>query len=88
MIVQTGPMRDMSSPAFRRRSSPLSTASATATAWGTEKQTVALMLMPRHVASSMAPTPASVTGILTIMLGARASKWTAWATIRSALRKY
>ena len=47
MIVQTGPMVEMSLPSRSRRRRPRSTASATATHCGSEKQTVALMLMPR-----------------------------------------
>ena len=70
MMVQTGPMVEISLPSRSRRCSPRSTASATAMHCGREKQTVALMLMPRYVASSMAGIPARVPGILTIMLGA------------------
>ena len=47
MIVQTGPMRLMSRPSASRRRRPRSTASATAIAWGTVNETVALMLTPR-----------------------------------------
>ena len=47
MMVQTGPMVEMSRPSASRRRSPRSTASATATHWGSVKQTVALMLTPR-----------------------------------------
>ena len=54
MMVQTGPMERMSRPSFSRRARPRSTASATAMACGRVKETVALMLMPRYVASSMA----------------------------------
>ena len=64
----------MSWPARSRRRRPRSTASATATHCGSEKHTVALMLMPRYVASSIAGMPAAVTGILTMMLGASAAK--------------
>ena len=74
MIVQTGPMVEMSLPSRSRRRRPRSTASATATHCGSEKQTVALMLMPRAVASSIAGMPAAVTGILTMMFGASAAK--------------
>ena len=41
------------------------------------KLTVALMLMPRYVASSMAAMPACVAAILTIILGASWLKWMA-----------
>ncbi len=47
----------MSFLSFSRRFSPRSTASATAIACGSVKLTVALMLMPRYVASSMACNP-------------------------------
>ena len=47
MIVQTGPIAAVSSPSASRRSSPRSIASATASACGTVKDTVALMLTPR-----------------------------------------
>ena len=47
MIVQTEPISGRSRPSARRRSSPRSMASATATACGTVKETVALMLTPR-----------------------------------------
>ena len=48
----------MSFFSFSRRLSPLSTASATAIACGRVKLTVALMLIPRQVASSIASMPA------------------------------
>ena len=83
MMVQTGPMVLVSSPAASRRFSPRSTASATATHCGSVKETVALMLMPSAVASSIAAIPARVAGIFTIMFGARAWKCCAWR--RSAL---
>ena len=70
MIVHTGPIVAISFPSRSRRFRPRSTASATATHCGRVKHTVALMLMPRYVASSMAGIPARVTGIFTIMLGA------------------
>ena len=73
MIVQTGPMVEMSCPPASRRCRPRSTASATARHCGTVNDTVALMLIPRAVASSIASMPARVAGILTIMLGASAS---------------
>ena len=47
MIVQTDPMVLMSLPSFSRRFRPRSNASATATHCGSEKETVALMLIPR-----------------------------------------
>ena len=47
MMVQTGPIGAMSLPSRSRRCRPRSTASATATHCGSEKHTVALMLMPR-----------------------------------------
>ncbi len=46
MMVQTGPMERISRPSFSRRARPRSTASATASACGRVKETVALMLMP------------------------------------------
>ena len=82
MIVQTGPMPLTSWPAASRRRSPRSTASPTASAWGTVKETVALMLIPRAVTSSIAAIPADVAGILTMMFGARPSKCTACSTSR------
>ncbi len=72
MMVQTGPIVAIVFPSRSRRLSPRSTASATAMHCGSVKQTVALMLTPRYVASSIAGIPARVTGILTIMLGASA----------------
>ena len=62
MIVHTGPIVVMSPPSRSRRSRPRSTASATASACGTLKDTVALMLIPRAVASSIAQIPASSPG--------------------------
>jgi len=53
-MVQTGPIVRISSPSFSRRARPRSTASATAMACGKVKETVALMLTPRYVHSSMA----------------------------------
>ena len=53
---------------------------------GSVKQTVALMLTPRYVASSMAGMPAAVAGIFTIMLGASPAKATAFSTIASVFR--
>jgi hypothetical protein len=58
MIVHTEPIEPMSLPSRSRRRRPRSKASATSRHWGREKQTVALMLMPRYVASSMAGIPA------------------------------
>ena len=49
-------------------------------------ETVALMLTPRKVASSIASTPALVAGIFTIILGARLLKSTACSTNAFALR--
>ena len=46
MIVQTGPICEISSPSASRRLSPRSTASATAIVCATEKDTVALILTP------------------------------------------
>ena len=46
MSVHTGVMRDTSLPSASRRRSARSTASPTASAWGTVKLTVALMEMP------------------------------------------
>ena len=86
MSVHTGPMRLMSFLSFSRRFRPRSTASATAIAWGRVKLTVALMLIPRAVASSTASIPACVAGIFTIMFGASSLKRTACSTIASALR--
>ena len=64
-----------------RRCNPRSTASAVAMAWGTEKQTVEVMVMPRAVASSMAWTPAFVTGSFTRMLSAMPAKTRACSTM-------
>jgi len=61
MSVHTGPMRLMSFFTFSRRASPRSTASATAIAWGRVKLTVALMLVPRYVASCFLPSLISKT---------------------------
>jgi len=51
------------------------------------KQTVALTLSPRYVASSMAAIPALVAGIFTITFGARVLKRTACSTMALELRK-
>ena len=48
---------------------------------------MALTLIPRAVASSIASTPAAVVGNFTMMFGARATKPSAWATIAAASRK-
>ncbi len=77
MMVQTGPMVEMSLSSFSRLRRPRSTASATAIDWGSVNEAVALMLTPRKVASSMASMPAQVMGILTIMFGASPLKYTA-----------
>ena len=47
MIVITGPISSVARPSASRRTMPRSTASAAATAWATENETVALTLMPR-----------------------------------------
>ena len=47
MMVQTGLIEAISLPSCSRRRRPRSTASATATHWGSVKLTVALMLTPR-----------------------------------------
>ena len=86
MIVITGPMRVVSRPSASRRSSPRCTASAAATACATLNETVALMLTPRAVASSMAATPARVAGSFTMTFGARPSNSDACATRASASR--
>ncbi len=86
MIVQTGPIHEVSPPSARRRASPRSMASPTARACGTVNDTVALMLMPSAVASSMASMPTRVAGILTMMFGASESKCTACSTSRAASR--
>ena len=86
MIVAIGVIDATSCPAAARRSRPRSTASATASAWGTVKLTVPLMLTPRAVASSMATRPAAVTGNLTWMFGARVAKRTACSTMRAGSR--
>ena len=62
-------------------------ASPAATACGTVKETVTLMLMPRYVASSIASMPTAVAGILTMMFGAREAKCSAWATRAAASRR-
>ena len=46
MMVQTGDISEISFPSASRRFKPLSTASATASDWGTVKHTVALMFTP------------------------------------------
>ena len=58
MIVITGPIGVVSWPSASRRAIPRSTASAAASACATLNETVALTLMPRYVASSMAAIPA------------------------------
>ena len=65
MIVQTGAIDSTSSPAAARRSRPRSTAAPTASACGTVNDTVALMLTPRALASSIAAIPARVAGSFT-----------------------
>ncbi len=50
----------------------------------TVKLTVALMVMPWAVASSMAMRPATVTGSLTCRFGARPAKWSAYSTLAGA----
>src|SRR5436309_15884860 len=60
MIVTTGPIASVDSPAASRRRMPRSIASAAATACATEKQTVVLTLTPRALASSIASRPAEV----------------------------
>ena len=62
MIVITGPIDEVSWPSASRRAMPRSTASAAATACATLNETVALTLMPRYDASSMAATPAASSG--------------------------
>ncbi len=84
--VQTGPIVSMGRPADSRRDSPRSTASATATACGNVNDTVALMLIPAAVASSMAGIPELVAGIFTIMFGARAANRRACSSIRCESR--
>ena len=86
MIVTTGPIDAVDSPAASRRRRPRSIASAAAIAWATEKQTVVLTLIPAAVASSIAAIPAAVAGNLTMMFGASPWKWRPWASIRSAER--
>ena len=88
MIVQTGPIDLMSLPSISRRCRPRSTASATAMHCGRLKQTVALTLSPRWVASSMAAMPARVAGIFTITFGARRLNLIAFSSIAPASRKY
>ena len=87
MIVQTGPIDEMSLPSASRRRRPRSTASATAMHWGRVKETVALMLTPRYVDSSIAATPAWVAGIFTIMLAARLLNAIVCSTIAAVSRK-
>ncbi len=57
MSVTTGAIDATSRPAAARRARPRSTASAAARACGTVNETVALMLTPRNVASSIAVEP-------------------------------
>ncbi len=87
MIVMTGPIRSVGRSSASRRRRPRSTASAAASAWATENDTVALMLMPRYVASSIAATPALVVGNLTMTFGASSEKAKAWVTMAGASRK-
>ena len=84
MIVAIGASRSGSPPAAASRSSPRSTASAAAIAWLTVNETVALMLTPRAVASSIAAMPVAVAGNLTWRFGARPANRTACSTIRSS----
>ena len=86
MIVHTGLNRLASPPAASKRRRPRSTASPTAIAWGTVNPTVALIAMPRAVASSIASRPAAVVGNLTWMFGARVAKCTACSSIRAGSR--
>ena len=65
MIVTIGTTLVGSPPEASNRRNPRSTASAAATACGTVKETVALMLTPRAVDSSIATIPAEVAGIFT-----------------------
>ena len=83
MIVQTGVTVAGSPPAAANASRPRSTASATAIACATVKQTVALMLTPTAVAASIAAIPARVAGNLTWMFGAKAAKRSPCSSIRS-----
>ncbi len=82
MIVHTGLMPS----ALPRRSRPRSTASATASDCGTVKHTVALMLTPCAVSSSIAAMPACVAGTFTCMFGASDAKWSPCSTSRGASR--
>jgi len=75
-----------SPPAAARRSRPRSTACAAASACGTVNETVALMLTPRAVASSIATRPTDVAGNFTWMFGARPANRTPCSTIRVASR--
>ena len=86
MMVTIGTTLPGSPPAAASRFSPRSTASAAAIACGTVNETVALMLTPRAVASSMATMPAEVAGSLTWRLGARPAKRMACSTIRAGSR--
>ena len=86
MIVQTGVTAVGSPPAAASASRPRSTASPTAMAWATVKQTVALMLTPAAVASSIARIPAVVAGNLTWMFGARPANRTPCSSMRSVFR--
>ena len=86
MIVITGPMRVVSRFSASRRSRPRWTASAAANACATLNETVALMLTPRYVASSIASIPARVAGSLTMTFGASPSNTRACATSASASR--
>src|SRR6266550_1768860 len=86
MIVHTGPIDSMALPSASRRLSPRSTASATAMHCGRVNETVALMLIPRYVTSSIATIPALVAGILTIMFWARRLNAIAFSTIAAASR--
>ena len=71
MSVHTGVTSDTLPPRAANASRPRSIASATASAWGTVKQTVALTLIPSPVAASIAAMPARVAGNFTCMFGAR-----------------
>ena len=86
MTVQTGVILLTSSPASSRRRSPRSTASPTASACGTVKQTVAFTVTPAVVICSSASTPARVTGAFTCMLGASPAKRIACSVMRAASR--
>jgi len=86
MIVQTGDIALVSSPAASRRRRPRSTASATASACGTVNETVALTLIPFAVISSSAAIPARVTGAFTCMFGASPAKAIACSVMRAGSR--